>query len=57
MDGRNDIRVAFRGNLCGGYFVEIDCPDGTRTWGFTNINDVKLWSKILNEVIEEWERK
>jgi hypothetical protein len=39
-----------------GYLVVIESDDCTRTWGFADINDVKLWNKILQEVIKKWEQ-
>jgi hypothetical protein len=55
MDGRNDIRVELLGNVCGGYIVHIDDGIVTRTWGFADINDVKLWSNVLQKVIAKYE--
>jgi hypothetical protein len=51
----NDIRVELLGNGCGGYLVHIDDGHCTRTWGFSNIDDIKLWSTILQKVIEKYD--
>ncbi len=52
----NELRVSLRNMDCG-YLVVIDSDDCTRTWGFRDINDVKLWANILQKVIAEYERK
>lgn len=53
----NDVRVVVRKLDCpsSSYLVEVDAgSDGTYTWGFSDINDVKLWHKILEEIIDKW---
>ena len=38
-----------------GYMVVIESNAFTRTWGFNDIDSVRLWHKILGEVIEKYE--
>lgn len=50
----DDFSVEIRGDGCGGYLVVINKSDSTHTWGFADIDNIKLWHKILGEVVKKW---
>jgi len=50
----DNIKVEFRGSPCGGYIVYIDEGHTSHMWSFSDIYNIKLWYKILGEVIAKY---